>query len=713
MILLLVFGSGIWFTLHQGSYLPSAPDANLSLPPVTGSPSFSSLLLTEFQHPISLLLAQIVVIVLAARIFSFIFKRIGQPAVIGEIIAGILLGPSFLGQILPSAREVLFPATSLGFLMVFSQLGLIFFMFIIGMEVDIDVVKKSGDSALFISHTSIIFPFFCGVTLAYFIFADFAPPGVSFLSFALFTGIAVSITAFPVLARIIQEKGLSKTDIGNVALTCAAVDDLSAWCILAVVVAAVKSQDYTSALFTMGGTGVFILSMMLFVRPIFNRISRIYISGEILGKGILALVLLLLLLSSFFTEIIGIHALFGAFLAGVIMPTSSKFRSIMTEKLETISEIVLLPLFFALTGLRTELFLINDASQWVVCGAVLMVAVIGKFGGSAIAARMTGLNWRSSAILGALMNTRGLVELIVLNIGYELGVISRPLFSMLVLMAITTTMMTGPLLALFRSDRRIIGKKKSQKKGRDFRLLLAFGPPDAGISLLRLAEGIVDRKKMIPSITALHLTPASEFIHREESRYLSTSFKPILDRAKKYGIELDRMYSLSTDIAEDIVSWSRETKASCVLMGTAKTLFGDNILAGKVGEVIRKAPCSVAVFQDRTEGRLDRILAIYDSEADEGLLYFAARFAAISSRSVTLVVRKGDKSFEPWRRFFSRNLFKKRRLAYVESPNPESEIHSGQYDLVILGHDFWNRKGMETLQDSHSSLLILHNRRRS
>jgi Kef-type K+ transport system membrane component KefB len=402
----------------------------------------------NLSEPMTILLLQIIIIIAIARLFGFLFKKIGQPAVIGEIVAGIFLGPSILGLFFPQINHFLFPASSMGTLSFLSQIGLILFMFIIGMELDLKAIGKQAYGAVIISHASIIIPYTLGVGLAYFIYRDYAPEGITFLSFALFMGIAMSITAFPVLARILQEKGLTRSKLGAMALTCAAADDLTAWCILAAVIALVKSGSSFSAVYTIVLAIAYVMLMLKIVRPALERLENVYSNKIKMRTPIIALLFSMLIVSSYITSIIGIHSLFGAFIAGVIMPSSFGFRKIVIEKIEDVSIILLLPLFFVITGLKTQIGLLNEGHLWVTFGWILLVAVAGKFGGSAIAGKIVGQSWKDSLSIGVLMNTRGLMQLIVLNIGYDLGILSPEIFAMMVLMALVTTFMTGPALDL-------------------------------------------------------------------------------------------------------------------------------------------------------------------------------------------------------------------------------------------------------------------------
>jgi Kef-type K+ transport system membrane component KefB len=463
--IVLVFGTMIYWIVLNGQLLESSVLANKPALTNTVTSSVGSFqLFTEsfkanLSNPLAVLLLQIIVIIAFARLFGYFFKKIGQPAVIGEIVAGIVLGPSILAVVSPPVSHFLFPAASLVNLQFLSQVGLILFMFVIGMELELRAIRNQAYGAIIVSHTSIIVPFALGMGLAYFLYGSSAPAGISFLSFSLFMGIAMSITAFPVLARILQEKGLTKTELGTMAITSAAVGDLTAWFILAAVIAIVKAGSSSSVLYSLSMTTVYIGIMFFFIRPLLHRLGNIYTHQENRRKAVIAGIFLILLLSSYATEILGLHALFGAFLAGVIMPMSLNFRKIVTDKIEDVSIVLLLPLFFAFNGLRTQIGLLNHSHLWIVCGWVILVAIVGKFGGSALSARVVGQSWKNSLSIGVLMNTRGLMELIVLNIGYDLGILSPEIFTMMVLMALITTFITSPALDLIN---RLMPEKKEK-----------------------------------------------------------------------------------------------------------------------------------------------------------------------------------------------------------------------------------------------------------
>ena len=434
--------------LRVGSFM--LPDAPTSLPGLQAIESASPIdqVVDNARHPLVRLLVQLLLIVGTARICARLATQAGQPPVIGEIAAGIVIGPSVLGAIAPGASATLFAPDSLPILQMLSQIGVLLFMFVIGVELDASHIKGRTHTAIAVSHFSIAVPFILGVVLALLIYRPYAPPNVPFHAFALFLGVAMSITAFPVLARILEERHLTATPLGTTALTCAAVDDVTAWSLLAFVSAVITSGGAGQTLATMILLSLaFVIFMAYVARPLLARLLDSTRRADALSKEHIAMVLAVLLLSALATEVIGIHALFGAFLAGVIIPADATFKRLLRERLETIGSVLLLPLFFAYTGLRTQIGLLGEANDWLLCLAIILVATAGKMGGTIAAARWTGLGWHESFALGALMNTRGLMELIALNVGYDLGILTPKVFTMMVLMALVTTAMTGPLLS--------------------------------------------------------------------------------------------------------------------------------------------------------------------------------------------------------------------------------------------------------------------------
>ena len=436
--LMLVGAAVIYFWIHElGESLPTIPGS----PKTVGEGGHGAI-----NNLLHVLLALSVVIV-TARAMGAVFKFVGQPPVIGEVVGGILLGPSFLGRVAPETYSFLLPPSAAPFLGIIAQLGVIFYMFVVGLELDLKVLRRSGHSTLAISHASIVVPFLLGAWLAMPLFTRYAPPGVSFTSFSLFIGVSMSITAFPVLARILTDKGINKTRMGTIALTCAAVDDVTAWCLLAFVVSIVQAK-LGGAVITLVLTLIYIAAMFFIAGPLVRRLVPWLEKFDTLTEGGVAIFFVGLLLSALATEFIGIHAIFGAFLLGAITPHNSRVAKELTDRIEDLVRIMFLPAFFAFTGMRTEIGLLSSQEDWILCGYLILVASVGKFGGSLVAARLTGLGWRDSAALGILMNTRGLVELIVLNLGLDFVVIGPELFTMLVIMALVTTFMTSPILQL-------------------------------------------------------------------------------------------------------------------------------------------------------------------------------------------------------------------------------------------------------------------------
>jgi Kef-type K+ transport system membrane component KefB len=392
-------------------------------------------------------LLALVVVIVAARACGALCKRIHQPPVIGEVIAGILLGPSLLGHISPAAYSYLLPQAVAPFLSIIAQIGVILFMFLVGLELDTEQLKHKTHATVAISHSSIVAPFVLGALLALWIYPRLSTSNVPFTVFALFLGVSLSVTAFPVLARILTDRGIQKTRMGTVSLTCAAVDDVTAWCLLALLIAVAKA-NVSAAAITVAFTALYAAFMIVVARPLIVRAVRAQELRESVPQSAIAVVVVALLLSTLATEAAGIHAIFGAFLLGAIIPHDSRLAHELMQKIEDLVVVLFLPAFFAFTGMRTQIGLVHGATQWLLCGVIIATASIGKFGGTFVAARITGFGARDAASLGILMNTRGLMELIVLSIGLDLHILSPTLFAMLVLMAVTTTFATTPILQL-------------------------------------------------------------------------------------------------------------------------------------------------------------------------------------------------------------------------------------------------------------------------
>lgn len=694
-------------------------------------------------HPLAILLLQIITIIVTARVFSFLFRKIGQPTVIGEIIAGIFLGPSFLGLFFPEFSLFLFPKSSIGNLQFLSQVGLILFMFIVGMELDLKVLRKKAQEAIVISHASIIFPFTLGVGLAYFVYEEFAPENVQFLSFALFVGISMSITAFPVLARIVQERQLSKTKLGAMVITCAAADDITAWCILAAVIAIVKAGSVVSSIYTIALAVGYVVLMLKVVQPFLKRIGDVYSKQDNIGKPVVAIFFATLLISSYATEVIGIHALFGAFMAGVIMPPSMHFRNLFVEKIEDVSMVMLLPLFFVVTGLKTQIGLLNDPHLWMIAGVIVAVAVTGKFLGSALAAKFVGQSWKESLMIGAFMNTRGLMELVVLNIGLELGVLSPELFAMLVIMALVTTFMTGPALDfidfLFKDKSVESVTEEMQKK---FRLIFSFGDPERGKSMVILSDALLHKEQAQSEVTAMHLRLSNELHQYNMLELERDTFRPIKSQAGKLDLTIKTAFKPTVDIDKEIVDTANDGQYDLLIIGmgpsiyegtllgrvigiTSKiinperliqTLTGkENIIEGsvfntRVNNIIKTIKGSLGIFIDKGLKKPEMVFIPILSENDLFLLNYAHKVISNKGSKVVLVDALG---------IFQNNMEFKEKVNVIEKEHPyhltflgentiEKEFLS-QQDLMLISINSWRKLVLshsEWLVDAPSALII-------
>ena len=721
-----VFSVLMYWTIRHGKSLEAGRNIVIPAPAKSHWMEFAGSLENNLENPLALLLLQIVTIILAARLLGWVCKKMGQPTVIGEIAAGILLGPSFVGMYFPGFSAALFPSQSLGNLQFLSQIGLILFMFVIGMELDLKVLRNQAKEAVVISHASIVIPFALGLGLAYFIYENFAPAGIQFSPFGLFLGIAMSITAFPVLARIVQERGINKTRLGTVVITCAATDDITAWCLLAAVIAIVKAGSFVSAIYVIFLVAAYVLVMLKVVRPFLKRVGDLHTTRENLSKPVVAIFFLTLILSSYATEIIGIHALFGAFMAGAIMPENMKFRNIFIEKVEDVALVLLLPLFFVFTGLRTQIGLLNDAYLWKVCGLIILVAVAGKFIGSALAAKFVGENWKDSLTIGALMNTRGLMELVVLNIGYDLGVLTPEIFAMMVIMALVTTFMTGPALDIinfiFKKKERLAPQALAQASG--FKILVSFRNPETGRSLLRLANGFVKKNKENSSITAMHLSPSNELHAYNIDEYEKESFTPIIAESKHLNLQITPLFKASNDIDSDIAGVANKGDFDLLLVGFQQSIFEGSMLGKVLGFTARifnpsrfinkvtgkeklfentpfeertqlilsKTEVPVGIFIDKNLSIIKRVLIPVFDAADEFLIGYAHKLIRNAGARITLIDMTGNIKNDA-------NIIAS--LKAIENSLPGNiSILSGlriekkflqQYDLMLISVDGWKK----------------------
>jgi Kef-type K+ transport system membrane component KefB len=596
--------------------------------------------------PLSLFMLQAILVVAASRLIGLATRRIRQPMVIAEIVAGIALGPSLLGWLAPDVERVLFPASSMPLLGMLSQVGLILFMFLVGLEFDVALLRGRGHTAIAISHTSIVVPFLLGLWLARHLHAELAPAGVPLYSFALFMGAAMSITAFPVLARILVERRLLRTKIGAIAITCAAVDDVTAWCMLAFVVSMVRASNVGDGVRTTLLAIVYIALMLQVLRPLVERIAARSANREGLSQNLVAVTLVMLLLSSWATEAIGIHALFGAFIFGAIVPKQNSFAQLLADKLEDLVVVLLLPLFFAYSGLRTHIGLLDSAHAWAICAIVITAAVAGKFGGSTIAARLTGLRWRDASVLGVLMNTRGLMELIVLNIGLDLGVISPALFTMMVIMALVTTFMTSPILeriypATIAEAEEADALVPTREAG-GFNVLMCVAYDRSGPGMVTLAAALLGETDEHRRLYALRLLPptgrASFVLSQQHAERDAAALDPLLARADALGVTVRPIAFVSPQPAADICEVAAVKRADLVILGWHKPVLGRAVLSGTVHDVMSRAGTSVAVLVDRGIGWINTVLVpVAGGDHDHAALELGVRLARHAGASVTVL----------------------------------------------------------------------------
>ncbi|MDR0572972.1 MAG: cation:proton antiporter [Tannerella sp.] len=750
VLMIVVLGLPMYFIAKEGITQHSS---NEIITPYSGAQSlregfrlFSFLTLEHVKSTIGILLLQIIVILATCRIVGLLFKKIGQPTVIGEIMVGVILGPSVLGYFFPQVSGFLFPEESLSYIKTLSQFGLILFMYTIGMELDLSVVRKRFQDTILISHASTIVPFFSGMLMAYLIYDEYAYAETPFLSFALFVGISLSITAFPVLARIIQERGMTRSHLGSISLASAANGDITAWCLLAAVVAYAQAGTMSSAIFIVLFSLVYICIMLFLVRPILRVIGDLYHNKEVVNKPLVAMMFLILLLSSYITEILGLHALFGAFVAGMIMPENLKFRKIMNEKVEDVSLALFLPLFFVYTGLQTEIDLIKGTEMWLLCGVFILVAIIGKFGGTLVAARVSNESWKDSLYMGAFMNTRGLMELVVLSIGLEMNILPPVIFVMLVLMTLVTTFMTTPLISFisicFRTSERIKFHREEKLKTDTFKVLLSFGRASSGQVMLDLAHQMFSKGEKKLDITALHLTVGSDVNPVSTRDFEKVSFAPVLYEANKLNMLIQTRYDVCGNATQHICSIVNNERFNFLLVGSGismsdlatdinafstwrkfvRLLFGKDIrntifssgslIKDKTKEFVENSSCSVGVFINRGFIRAGNILVIFNSEKDLILLDYVKTLQKTTHGFVQLMDRVSPTSDDSERVAFALSgyLTTAKETAIPFEKNLTTDILRNA-DLMLVSYDTWQLISEEcddTLQDMPSTLIIKH-----
>lgn len=711
-ILLIVFALAMAWIARMGKcYDGMAPQESTRVVESMGSMIYDTLT-GNLSHPLSLLLLQIIAIMIAVRVFSYLFKYLGQPGVIGEIVAGIVLGPSVLGHFFPETFSFLFSPESLVPLNVISQIGLILFMFVIGMELDLGVVRRKASETLVISHASIIVPFFMGMVLAYVVYPEFGAGHASFMPFALFIAISVSITAFPVLARIVQERNLGKTPMGMLAIASAANNDVTAWCLLAAVIAVARAGNVTSALVTILLTACYIFFMFCVIKPFMRKVGESYNRQETVSKTLVGFIFLVMIISSYITEILGIHALFGAFLAGVVMPANLSFRRVMTEKVEDVALVLFLPLFFVFTGLRTEIGLLNTPHLWMVCLCFIGVSILGKMIGATFSARIVGESWKDSLSIGVLMNTRGLMELIVLNIGYEMGIIPSSLFVIFVIMALFTTFMANPSLILIEKiAKRRHGSHRNRRSQPSShpRILISFANPENGPVFLKLAHLLYGHRLKDAELTAIHYTIGTDTNLLNTTDYSRESFSYLQPEAERMNLKVDMRYKVTDRYTEDLCALAEREHYDLVLIGTGPG-FLDSYLGtsrrllspegrmnalfslgsrwlplgltqDKVRILFQNMKPAFGVFVNRSIGTVEQVGIVLRDERDRTLLSFA--------ESMTDQMRVEINSLNAEYPFLEGYVSEKRSRFFLGDPQTPLSNRLKNKQFLLISYSAW------------------------
>ncbi len=725
-ILLLILAAGIWLSLYFGqSFMGSAPTTDKAGGTFQAFSVFTSGVQHHLTSSIGLLLLQILIILTVARIMGWVFTQFRQPAVIGEIVAGILLGPTLFGMVWPEGFNFLFPGNSLDSIELLSQFGLILFMFVVGMELSLNDIKEQFHNSLIVSHAGIFIPFILSFPVTLLVYPQVSVGGnPPFLPFLLFVGIAMSITAFPVLARIISDQRLNGTPIGKMALSTAAMGDISAWLFLAAIVAITQSGSMSSSLFNLLFLMVYLLIMFGLFRPLFKVMGKIYDNSEVVSRPMVGIIFILLIVSSYATELLSMHALFGAFIMGLIMPEDEKFRHIITQKIEDVSLMLFLPLFFVASGLKTQLGLIDSEWMWLLLALFTIVAVVGKVGGTYLAARSTGHKPKESLYLGAFMNTRGLMELVVLSIGLQLGVLPPAVYAVLVLMTIITTVMTQPLISFISLMYKLQKKHSETLKAikscyEGGRVLLSFGRPESGVLLLRVTDLLLRRGECAPQIKALHITPDVDISPQHAEAVYESNFAAIIRESKHLKLSLTPQHEISQQIERVVIDElhlgydmlmvggginlsaqqkdraaskyrrSLERRLGKLPVMTGETLLAmRNILRDKMDFFVRNATCSVGIFVDRDYKHPTNVLMLTDSTSDKKLLPYARTFAQNAGAALSILPSNAGAEIPV-------DMLRSDETQLNYNPIPDASVLQS-YDFMIVSYDHWKRLMSDT-----------------
>ena len=677
---------------------------------------------------------QIAAILGLSRAMGALFRKLHLPQVVGEMAAGIVLGPTILGWQWPWAFVHLFPPGSTEYLGNLSQLGVIFFLFLVGLELDPRILISQGRSAIAIGISSIALPFLMGVALAAWMWnnTEFLAGVVNPRATFLFMGTAAAVTAFPVLARILTETGLQKTRVGTLSIAAAAANDVVAWCILAAVVAYARSNDLRQGIITTISAAIYALIMVFVVRPFIRRLETIYDRHGRPSPGVVAGVFFLILISAIATELIGIHALFGAFLMGAVMPRGTRFVAALAEKIEDFTVLLLLPIFFAYAGLNTTIRFSGGGGFWLCTLLVVGVACFGKIAGSAIAARAGGYSFRESFGIGILMNTRGLMELVILNVGREMKVLSDSVYAMMVIMALVTTAMTAPLMhLLYPQPRPGPEPKPRDKKAGGFSVLIPLAMPRSAVPLAELADLLAPAGERSRVIGVYLRRPYDDSLLRSQMEERpAESYEPLQalrDEVQRRGLPMESLSQISRDPGSDIAEIANLRAANMLLMGFHRPLLTQSILGGTVHTVLSEARCHVGVFVDRGFHGVRRLAVPYMGSSHDHLALELAGRIARNARAQLTVLHVVDANRPKNRKLSSSDIGSRIMqdptqpepvtFRTVQDPSPIDAVirEAAAFDLLVIGvaeewgleSGMFGFRGVRIASESPTSMLIV------
>jgi K+:H+ antiporter len=646
---------------------PGVPITKAQSTPPSGDQVFGRLMLA------------IAAVILAARLVRALVGRVGQPPVMGEVLAGILLGPTLLGAVAPSLQHYLFPSFVIPLLTGAADIGLAFYMFLVGLELDSRLLRGRIAHAAAISNASVVLPLGLGIAVALPLYRLLGTPDKSYQAFGLFMGVAMSITAFPVLARILIERRMLGRPLGALALSAAAVDDVTAWGLLAIASGIAGRGSALGALTVLGYVFAFCAAMALLARPLLRRVSAAYDEAGHVPAGWISAIFVGVLLSAYVSMKSGIAPIFGAFVMGLVMPRRADLSHDVTRRLEDFVTTVLLPLFFVVTGLRTDIGLLNRPELWGLTALLIVVAIAGKWLAAMITARAAGYRWRESAVLGALMNTRGLTELIVLNVGLDLGVISSALFTMLVLMALVTTFMTAPLLRLLDPRGELALPVEDElpraEPGLAGSILVAPLAQQNIDELLALAEPLARSEPRRELIIVRLLEPprvgATLATRDRELARATAELDWLRNDLVKGGQPARTVAFTSGNRADDLVRLAEREGVELLLIDGRRPLLGPGIPGGEVGQVLTKALCEVAVLVDQEE------VPVLDTDHPVVVVFAGEEH---DSAGLGLGERLAEQTSAP--------------LRVVASPDEVGEVARGAGLLVLGLPALWGKQGL-------------------